>query len=40
MFKLPTMTNVQEVIVERSTVKGNSEPLIVYSKKDKKISAA
>ena len=40
MFKLPTLTNVEEVIVDRSTVKGNSEPLIIYSKKDKKVSAA
>jgi len=39
MFKLPTLTNVEEVIIDRSTVKGNSEPLLVHSK-NKKISAA
>ena len=39
MFKLPTLTNVEEVIIDRSTVKGNSEPLLVHSK-NKKVSAA
>jgi ATP-dependent Clp protease ATP-binding subunit ClpX len=39
MFKLPTMDNVEEVIVNLSVVKNNSEPLIIYSK-DKKTSAA
>ena len=39
MFKLPTFTNVEEVIIDRSTVKGNSEPLLVHSK-NKKVSAA
>jgi len=39
MFKLPTMDNVEEVIVNQSVVKNNSEPLIIYSK-DKKTSAA
>jgi len=39
MFKLPTMTDVEEVILDRSTVKDNSEPLIVYTK-EKKTSAA
>ena len=39
MFKLPTMTNVEEVVVDRGAVKGNSEPLTIYSK-HKKTSAA
>jgi len=39
MFKLPTMENVAEVIVDQSVVKNNSEPLIIYTK-DKKTSAA
>ena len=39
MFKLPTMQNVEEVIVDQSVVKNNSEPLIIYTK-DKKTSAA
>ena len=39
MFKLPTMTNVEEIVVDRGAVKGNSEPLTIYSK-HKKISAA
>ena len=39
MFKLPTLTNVEEVIIDRSTAKGKSEPLLVYSK-NKKVSAA
>jgi len=32
MFKLPTMENVEEVIVDENVVKNNSEPLIMYSK--------
>ena len=39
MFKLPTMQNVEEVIVNQSVVKNNREPLIIYTK-DKKTSAA
>ena len=39
MFKLPTMTNVEEVVIDRGAVKGNSEPLSIYSK-HKKTSAA
>ena len=32
MFKLPTMEDVEEVIVDQSAVKNNSEPLIIHSK--------
>ena len=39
MFKLPTMNDVEEVIINQSVVKNTSEPLIIYSK-HKKISAA
>ena len=39
MFNLPTMENVQEVVVDQQVVKNNSEPLIIHSK-DKKTSAA
>ena len=39
MFKLPTMENVKEVVIDQSVVKNKSEPLIIYSK-SKKISAA
>jgi len=39
MFKLPTMEDVVEVVVDQSVVKNNSEPLIIHSK-NKKISAA
>ena len=39
MFKLPTLENVEEVIVDQSVVKHNSEPIIIYSK-GKKSSAA
>ena len=39
MFRLPTMNHVEEVIVNQSVVKNNSEPLIIYSK-TKKTSAA
>ena len=39
MFKLPAMENVQQVVIEQSIVKNNSEPLIIHAK-NKKTSAA
>ena len=39
MFKLPTMENVVQVIVDKSVVKNNSEPLIIHAK-SKTTSAA
>ena len=39
MFKLPTMDNIEEVLVNGSVVKNNSEPLIIHSR-SKKTSAA
>jgi len=39
MFKLPTMNSVEEVIINQSVVKNNSDPLIIHSK-TKKTSAA
>ncbi len=39
MFKLPTMEDVEEVIIDQSVAKNNSEPLIIHSK-GKKTSAA
>ena len=39
MFKLPAMENVEEVIINKSVVEKNSEPIIVFSK-TKKPSAA
>ena len=39
MFTLPTMENVEQVIVDQSVVKNNTQPLIIYNK-DKKTSAA
>jgi len=39
MFRLPTMDDVEEVIVNQSVVKNNGEPLIIHSK-TKKTSAA
>ena len=39
MFKLPTMENVEEVIIDQQVVKKKSEPLIIHSNK-KKTSAA
>ena len=35
MFDLPGQTNIQEVIVDISSVKGLSQPIIVYSKDNK-----
>ena len=39
MFKLPTMENVEEIIIDQSVVKNNTEPLIIHAK-TKKTSAA
>ena len=39
MFKLPTMDDVEEVIINQTVVKNTSEPLIIHSK-TKKTSAA
>ena len=39
MFKIPTMEDVEEVVVNESVVKNNREPLIIHSK-TKKTSVA
>ena len=39
MFKLPTMDNVDEIVVDQSVVRNKIEPIIIHSK-NKKISAA
>jgi ATP-dependent Clp protease ATP-binding subunit ClpX len=39
MFKLPAMEQVNQVVINESVVKNNSEPIIIHSK-NKKISAA
>ena len=39
MFKLPTMDNVDEIVVDQSVVRNKTEPFIIHSK-NKKISAA
>ena len=39
MFKLPSMSDVEEVVINQSVVKNGTEPLITHSK-TKKISAA
>ena len=39
MFKLPAMDDIEEVLVNESVVKNNSEPLIIHSRR-KKTSAA
>ena len=45
MYDLPSQDNVEEVIIDLSSVKGQSQPIIVHSKnhtkhKSDKISAA
>ena len=43
MFDLPSQENIEEVIIDSSAVKGNSQPIIVHSKnktKPDKTSAA
>jgi len=39
MFKLPTMNGVDEVVVDQSVVKGDTEPLIIHSSKKKSTAA-
>ena len=36
MYDLPSQDNIEEVIVDSSTVKGQSEPIIVHSKNENK----
>ena len=43
MFELPSMKEVEEVVVDQKVAEGKSEPIVVYSKnkkKDGKSSAA
>ena len=35
MFKLPTMEDIDEVVVNQSVVKNNTDPLIIHSKTKK-----
>ena len=35
MFDLPSQENVEEVIIDASTVKGQSQPMLVHSKSEK-----
>ena len=36
MFNLPALENVEEVVIDQSVVQGRSEPMMIYSKKQKK----
>ena len=36
MYDLPSQENIEEVIVDSATVKGQSQPIIVHSKTDNK----
>ena len=36
MYDLPSQDNIEEVIVDGSAVKGQSQPIIVHSKNDNK----
>ena len=37
MFDLPSMENVDEVIVDSGAAKGQSQPIIVHSKNTQKV---
>ena len=39
MYDLPSQDNIEEVIVDSTTVKGQSQPIIVHSKTDNKSKA-
>jgi len=34
MYDLPSMENVQKVVVDENTIKGESEPLMIYEQPD------
>ena len=36
MYELPSQDNIEEVIIDSSTVKGQSQPILVHSKNDNK----
>ena len=36
MFDLPSQDNIEEVIVDASSAKGQTQPILVHSKKDNK----
>ena len=36
MYELPSQENIEEVIIDGSAAKGQSQPIIVHSKNDNK----
>ena len=36
MYDLPSQENIEEVIVDASSAKGQSQPIVVHSKNDNK----
>jgi len=38
MYKVPSETNLQKVVVDASVIEGDSEPLLVYEKEKEKKS--
>ena len=36
MYDLPSQDNIEEVIIDASAAKGQSQPILVHSKKDSK----
>ena len=40
MFDLPSMENVEEVLVNKDAVEKNKEPLLIYSEKSKDIKSS
>ena len=36
MYDLPSQDNIEEVIIDASAVKGQTQPIIVHSKNDNK----
>ena len=39
MYDLPSQDNIEEVIIDATAVKGQSQPIIVHSKTDNKSKA-
>ena len=40
MFDLPSLDNVEEVVINKEVINDNKDPLVVYSKKDQKVKSS
>ena len=40
MYELPSATDVSKVVIDESVIKGESEPLLIYSNADNQVAGA